>query len=95
MSIGVISSIITGVLQPLNTLLFGNLTGSIIDYVQVISDATTDAAARDAAADKFIGEISDFAIYNTLIGAGMLIFSYISTETFNFASLKQVYSRKN
>lgn len=92
MLIGTISSIITGVLQPLNTLLFGNLTGSIVDYVSVIMDPgnSDNTAAKEAAADKFIDEISNFAIYNSLIGVGMLIFSYISTETFNFAALKQV-----
>lgn len=94
MTIGVLSSMTTGALQPLNTLLFGNLTGSIVDYVSTIMDPDTSDIMKEEASDVFIGKITDFAVYNSLIGAGMLVFSYISTETFNYAAIKQVKAKK-
>ncbi|XP_044258218.1 ATP-dependent translocase ABCB1 [Tribolium madens] len=91
MIIAVFASIGTGILQPLNTLLFGDLTGTIVDYVSIINSNETNAEQKEHATDVFIDGITNFAIYNSLIGVGMLILSYISTECFNYAALKQVF----
>ncbi|RZC33786.1 multidrug resistance protein 1, partial [Asbolus verrucosus] len=91
MLLGSISALCTGVLQPLNTLLFGTLTGNIVDYAKIISSNITDQKIIDEATDAFIGHITDFAIYNSLIGVGMLVLSYVSTETFNYTALRQIF----
>jgi ATP-binding cassette subfamily B (MDR/TAP) protein 1 len=91
MIIGSLAAIGTGVLQPLNTLLFGTLTGSIVDYVSVLLANDTTPEKLEEATNNFINGIDDFAIYNTLIGIGMLVLSYISTETFNYTALKQIF----
>lgn len=95
MIIGSLAAIGTGVLQPLNTLLFGTLTGSIVDYVSVLLANDTTPEKLEEATNNFINGIDDFAIYNTLIGIGMLVLSYISTETFNYTALKQVINLFN
>ncbi|EFA00893.1 ATP-dependent translocase ABCB1 [Tribolium castaneum] len=91
MIIAVFASIGTGILQPLNTLLFGDLTGTIVDYVFTINSNETSEEQKQNATDVFIDGITDFAVYNTLIGVGMLVLSYISTEFFNYTALKQVF----
>ncbi|KAJ3662142.1 hypothetical protein Zmor_006501 [Zophobas morio] len=89
MLLGTLAAMGTGVLQPLNTLLFGNLTGSIVKYAATLGTPDPDALAK--AEDAFIDDIRDFAVYNSLIGAGMLVLSYISTEFFNYTALKQIF----
>lgn len=89
MIIGVLASIGTGVLQPLNTWLFGILTQSIVDYAMALGSGLPPEQMQNAT-DVFINDIKDFAINNTYIGVGMLVFSYVSTEVFNYAALKQV-----
>lgn len=54
------------------------------------NETATDSD-KNAAADVFIGHIKDFAIYNSLIGLGMFILGYISTETFNYSALRQIF----
>lgn len=94
MAIGIICSMGTGVLQPLNTLLFGTLTGDMIQQAALIKNATffnnTELAEKEA--DTLIDLISTFAINNSLIGVGMLIFSYLSIAIFNFTGLRQTFT---
>lgn len=88
--LGLLSAVVTGVIQPLNTILFGTLTGSIIDYASVIQNTSSTELEIQQATDTFMEAIRHFAVMNSVIGAGMFVFSYISTETFNYSSLRQV-----
>lgn len=69
---------ITAACQPINMLVFGKLTGDIINF-----------ASRITSEDEFMHNIKNFVLYNCLIGITMLIFSYIGTYLFNFTGLRQ------
>lgn len=92
MFFGVVCAIITGVCQPLNTLLFGTLTGNMIKEAGIIMEALNNSNNEIVKehSDILIDYISDFAIYNSLIGLAMFVFTYVAIALFNFAALRQV-----
>lgn len=85
---GVIATICTSVVQPLNTLFFGDLTQSIIEYAQKVNDP--DQMVTDKDTDDFLGDIRLFAIEMGGLGLAMLILGYISMQAFSYTALKQV-----
>lgn len=90
MIIGLLSAVGTGVCQPLNMLIFGTLTGDIIEYASLLMGDYTEAE-RIEAADKFLDSVIDFVIYNCSIGVAMLVLSYISTLVFNWSGTRQIF----
>ncbi|CAG9838848.1 unnamed protein product [Diabrotica balteata] len=89
-TIGLISSTGAGILQPLNTLIFGSLTGDIIEYAISIQ-TNLSADQKKIAEDKFFDAIRYFAIMNSVIGVGMFIFNYLATATFNYSAMRQIF----
>ena len=91
MVVGTLCSLGTGALQPLNMLIFGNLTGDIVAFALITgSTGIVTAEELEAAQQRFMDAITNFAIYNSLIGVGMFILSYISILLFNWSGLRQV-----
>ncbi|KAI2474291.1 LOW QUALITY PROTEIN: ATP binding cassette (ABC) transporter subfamily B member, partial [Diabrotica virgifera virgifera] len=90
MVVGLISATGTGVLQPLNTILFGSLTGDIIAYATSIQ-INLPADQKKIAEDNFFDGIRYFALMNSLIGVGMFVFSYLATVTFNYSAMRQIF----
>lgn len=88
MFVGLLCSAGSGVMQPLNMLIFGTLTQIIIDYASIIMSG---ASPTDEQKEVFFDGITTFAIQNTLIGVGMFAFSYLSTVLFNYSALRQSY----
>lgn len=88
--IGCLCSVGTGVCQPLNVLIFGTLTGDLISFATIIGNPgnVTEAEFLEAQ-EKFMDDIISFAVYNSLIGLGMLILSYMSTMLFNYSAIRQ------
>lgn len=71
--IGIIAAIVSGVVQPLMTLIFGNLTTSFTEYGTrlALGQDTTDARSR------LFDEVNKDALYLVYIGIGMLVATYI------------------
>lgn len=90
MTIGIICSIITGVCQPLNTFIFGSLTGDMIELGKQIYMSGNDTEKVNELSNELFDTISTFAFNNSMIGLAMLIFSYVSISLFNFTGLRQV-----
>lgn len=86
---GVISTIGTSLMQPLNMHIFGDLTTNIIAFAYTLS-TSTDPVEIQEASDKFFDDIKSFAVYNSLIGLGTFVTSYLSTVLFNYTALRQV-----
>ncbi|XP_022900124.1 ATP-dependent translocase ABCB1 [Onthophagus taurus] len=82
MFFGSIAAAICGVLQSLNMLVFGTLAGDIISYAYNQESQETK--------DNLMDSITWFAIYNLLIGIGMLLFGYLSIVLYNLSGLKQI-----
>lgn len=77
-------------MQPINMLIFGTLTGNIVQYASSLYNETATEEELLAASDKFIDDVTTFAIDNSLIGVAMLVSSYLSTVLFNYSALRQV-----
>lgn len=94
--IGILCGMGTGICQPLNMLLFGSLTGTMVDYGSGSANITTSpdipptSVVPPEIIKKFTEGINNFAIYNAIIGAAMLILSYISVMSFNYIAQNQV-----
>lgn len=84
--IGVIATVLMSGVQPLNNLFFGDLTQNIVEYVQAMN-STSD---HTKVLDKFLDDITLFAIQMAGIGLAMLILGYISMESFSYTASKQV-----
>nr|ADC97877.1 ATP-binding cassette transporter [Chrysomela tremula] len=91
LSIGIISAVGTGVLQPMNTILFGTLTGDIIKYAASKFNHSMSEDDRIKAENDFFDGVQYFAMMNSIIAVGMVIISYISTVTFNYSATRQVF----
>ncbi|XP_018319200.1 multidrug resistance protein 1 [Agrilus planipennis] len=85
--IGVLGCMGSGVCQPLNMLLFGNLAGDMATFGYAINQGN----ASQAVFDQFLDNVINFAIYNTIVGAVMFVSSYLSIALFNYSALRQGY----
>ncbi|XP_057672653.1 ATP-dependent translocase ABCB1-like isoform X5 [Diorhabda carinulata] len=91
MFIGIVSSAITGILQPLSIILFGRVAGDSIDYAQSLMNDNLTPAEKLEAENIFLDGVKFFATWNSLIGIGMLFFCYIATVTFNYSAMEQTF----
>lgn len=85
---GLLTAVVTGSIQSCNSIIFGDLTNTIIDYAKSLSE--NDTTTRTKAEEDLIDGVSHFALMNSLIGLVMLVCSYTSTVAFNYAATRQV-----
>ncbi|XP_053963436.1 ATP-dependent translocase ABCB1 [Anastrepha ludens] len=83
-ALGIICTIATGLTTPANSLIFGNLANSMIDYGTPANGTTSSAV------DSLLDAVETFAFQNSMIGIVMLACSYISITTFNYAAQAQI-----
>ena len=96
--IGFLGAVVTAVTTPLNTLFFGDLTGEMIKYstqqheLSEISKNPNRTNVTDPTytSQDLLDAVEKFAIQNTVLGAAMLVASYISIWSFNFVGSRQV-----
>ncbi|XP_066148568.1 ATP-dependent translocase ABCB1 [Euwallacea fornicatus] len=86
---GVLTALASGAIQPLNNLLFGELTENIIKFARACNGSMP--ALCDAAYDDITDAIIHFTIWNTAIGIGIFITAYLSAEIFSYIAIKQVF----
>lgn len=82
--LAIIFSIVCGCMTPINTLLFSSLLQSMVEFgisVQVGEPRT----------QVFLNAVRDFAIYNSIVGAVLVVLSYAATVLMNIAAYNQVY----
>lgn len=79
-------------------LIFGTFTGNIVDYATQLILYQRNNITEEAfieASDKFMDDVTTFAIQNTLLGVAMLVLSYFTILLFNYSSLRQVRQKFN
>ncbi|XP_056649119.1 ATP-dependent translocase ABCB1-like [Diorhabda sublineata] len=91
MCLGILSSIASGILQPLNTVLYGTLTGDAITYAMAQRNVALTDEEKQAAEKVFLEATVRFTKLNLSLAFGMLLLSYFSTFSFNYTSMKQVF----
>nr|CAD7261440.1 unnamed protein product [Timema shepardi] len=91
--IGLISGIGCGLCTPANSLLYGDLTGSMVDFGTYAGIASMNESATipPEVVQEFVDAIVRFAIGISCVGAVMLVCTYISITTFNYAAQKQIF----
>jgi hypothetical protein len=82
--IGFLGALATGATAPLNILLFGDLTGELVTYGANVSAGLPPDTAG------FTDAIYTFATLNSILGAVMLVVTYISVWAYNFVANRQV-----
>ncbi|XP_059476187.1 ATP-dependent translocase ABCB1 [Neocloeon triangulifer] len=94
MMIGIVSSICTGLCQPLNVLLMGDLTGAMVD--QALNGSQWNATnppppeVIETIQQTFLDAVVAFAVNNTILGAVMLVLSFTAVACFDNAAKRQV-----
>lgn len=82
--IGFLGALATGATAPLNIFLFGDLTGALVSYGAAIQmELPPDT-------DGFTDAIYTFATLNSILGAVMLVVTYISVWAYNFVANRQI-----
>lgn len=82
---------------PANTFIFGRLTDGLVDFGSGKSSTddflgkNTFISSKNLNLILFKDAIAEFAIYNSAIGLAVLIISYISITTFNYAAHRQIF----
>ncbi|KAK4872476.1 hypothetical protein RN001_014505 [Aquatica leii] len=88
LGLGTLFSIGTGILLPLNILIFGDLTGSIIKYASLLPGVSEEE--KPMYNEMLMDEIVTFVIYNCALGLAMFVMTYATTELFNYSAIRQI-----
>ncbi|CAG9761758.1 unnamed protein product [Ceutorhynchus assimilis] len=86
---GIFSALVAGGIQPLNNVLFGGLTDTVVNYARNCLDPTSTTCSE--AGEALLDGIKYFAMWNSILGVGILITSYTTAEIFNYIAIKQVF----
>jgi hypothetical protein len=84
--LGFLGALGTGATQPLNVLLFGDLTGEMVAY------GYASLAGLNPDKDAFLDAVQQFSILNSVLGVAMLVLTYLSVWTYNYVASRQVRS---
>uniref|UniRef100_A0A0K8VT37 ABC-type xenobiotic transporter n=1 Tax=Bactrocera latifrons TaxID=174628 RepID=A0A0K8VT37_BACLA len=83
-ALGLFCAIATGLTTPANSLIFGNLSNAMISY------GGSANYTRRTADENLLDAVQTFALQNSIIGIIMLVCSYISVTSFNYAANAQI-----
>ncbi|XP_038209704.1 ATP-dependent translocase ABCB1-like [Zerene cesonia] len=81
---GIIFSMISGAMTPVNTLLFSSLLQSMVNF-------GISAIVGQPDGDTFLAAVQNFAIWNSVVGVVLVILSYGATVLMNYSAFNQVY----
>lgn len=84
------SAVLTGCVAPLNTLVFAELTQSMV-YFALNQVNVTEGIPEDF---DFVHDVTLFALRNIGLGCILFVFSYLSTTLSNYTAHNQV-NKKN
>uniref|UniRef100_A0A1B0AKC4 ABC-type xenobiotic transporter n=1 Tax=Glossina pallidipes TaxID=7398 RepID=A0A1B0AKC4_GLOPL len=85
-ALGVFGALATGSTVPFNSLIFGDLANSMIDFAFNTANGTSQADI-----DALMEGVATYAFKSTLMGVVMLVCSYMSVTLFNYAAQDQIF----
>jgi hypothetical protein len=88
--LGTICAVVCGVIQPYVMILFGDVTGVIVEYAAAINK-TEDPNKTQLVEERLYDGIRDFAIYASISGIVMIITTYLAGVFFSYSALRQVF----
>ncbi|KAJ8733987.1 hypothetical protein PYW07_014538 [Mythimna separata] len=86
--LALICSAVAAVSAPLNTLLLAFLLDAMVDYGMGLYNP---AVSNEEAGEAFLRDLLFFAVYNSVIGALLILLTYAATTMMNIAAYNQVY----
>ncbi|XP_063931284.1 ATP-dependent translocase ABCB1-like isoform X2 [Zophobas morio] len=89
-ALGTICAVICGCIQPYVMILFGDVTGVIVDYAESLTKNLTDNETIIAEENLYDG-IRHFAIFASVLGIIMIITTYLAGVLFTYSALKQIF----
>lgn len=91
MLIGVVMSAVAGATTPLTFILFGDVTGALIEFHMVIHGPdSNNSAILKPAEEKMMDTVTYFLIYNLSLGVLIVLLSYFSVLFISFPATRQV-----
>ncbi|XP_049777245.1 ATP-dependent translocase ABCB1-like [Schistocerca cancellata] len=92
LTLGVVAAVGAGVGMPLSNLLFGDLTGVMVDFGSALANATAAGEqVPDVAVRVFLHGVRQFLIYSAILGAATFLFTYVCIFTFNYVGYRQIH----
>ncbi|CAG9761759.1 unnamed protein product [Ceutorhynchus assimilis] len=91
--LAILAAMICGVLQPYLMILFGEVTGVILDYYEAIQQNLT-AQEEQIAEDKLFAGTQYFAIMTSISAIVIIITTYISVVFLTQSSLRQTFKMR-
>jgi hypothetical protein len=81
---------VCGIIQPYFMLLFGDVTGIIVEYAAAINK-TNDPNETQLIEETLYDGIRDFAIYSSVVGIVTIITTYLAGVFFSYSAVRQVF----
>ncbi|XP_049818455.1 ATP-dependent translocase ABCB1-like isoform X2 [Aethina tumida] len=91
MAFGVVCSVICGAGQPYMLLLFGDVTGAIVEYAVHLNNETLNDTQWDRLNDKLYSEVERFSIYTCIIGFLTILTTYLAGISFTYSATRQIF----
>jgi hypothetical protein len=88
--LGAICAVVCGIIQPYFMILFGDVTGVIVEYAAAINK-TNDPNETHHIEETLYDGIRDFAIYSSVLGIVTIITTYLAGVFFSYSALRQVF----
>ncbi|KAJ2949200.1 hypothetical protein O0L34_g6145 [Tuta absoluta] len=83
-ALAVICSMACGCSTPINTLLFADLLQAMVDYGLAL-------LMEIDGSDDLMAAVQHFAIWNSMVGVGIVTLTYVATVLMNLAAYNQIY----
>lgn len=71
-------------------LLFGDVTGAIVEYAVHLNNETLNDTQWDRLNDKLYSEVERFSIYTCIIGFMTILTTYLAGISFTYSATRQV-----
>lgn len=85
-----LNSAFAGATQPYMLILFGDITGIVIKYVEDSYDETLNVTQRQILADRLVQDGVNFATGFSIIGIVLTVTTYIASVLYAYSSVRQV-----
>ncbi|CAH1380444.1 unnamed protein product [Tenebrio molitor] len=89
-ALGTICAVVCGIIQPYLMILFGNITGVIVEYAATINK-TNGPNETQLIEETLYDGVRDFAIYVSISGIVTIITTYLAGVFFSYSALRQIF----
>ncbi|RZC36876.1 ABC tran domain containing protein, partial [Asbolus verrucosus] len=89
-ALGTICAVVCGVIQPYIMILFGDVTGVVVDYASKLNTSLTENQTQ-IIEDELYSGVRKFAILVSILGIVMIVTTYLAGVFFSSSALRQIF----